>query len=195
MNCKSSVETLNYTEKLPDVIDCKEPVTIVENNWFTEINKLESLNDLSYSTTYTAHHTITDSIERNEIRYAIANNSQEIIKKSFDDIKILNSNNLLDKTYNQIMFNTSTIKDHSDYSSIENLTSETDFEKILFIEIRSYPKQNTFKNYINIFIFNSKENDLLYFDSYYSFCDIRDKKNLDIILTYGLSKLLKTVGG
>ncbi|WP_420322129.1 hypothetical protein [Flagellimonas sp.] len=174
--------------KLPDFQECIGEPEVFDVG--VEFNELKDLNGISYAYTYNLIHSQSDSLEIEGIRKFNSELAKSVVKHIFPRMYFLSDSILRVKNYNDIMFNTSDLKwSHRKPESVQNLLVKTEKEKQLFIEVRTYTHKPQFETNINIFVFDTKLNTLLYFDKVQYHCDIRDKNAYIKILSYALNKL------
>jgi hypothetical protein len=172
---------------------CDDPIKLNED---LSTNSLKNFDNLSFSAAYTSidtyHSAVSDTIAKDSIRYLYAKNIKDLVKLSFPNIEMLNDSMILKKDNPFILKNTGNIwyRNRNLNSSITKLIQESyQSNKQLFIEISSYYYQKQFNNRINIFVFNTTENKLLYLNKLNYICDIRDYESLEKAISYGLLKL------
>lgn len=185
-NCKTKIIE---TRPLPEITNCELPLEIYDPEFKYEINKLIDLKSLSFSAGYTQFHGKFDSIQKNELRYSMANFIESVIKNEIPDIKVLDNSEILNKSYNTIMKNLTLIKARNDYGLIRKVTIKDRNSNQLFIEIRGYPHDKKLTTSIHIYVFDINNKDLLYYDYFKYFCDPRNLDTFAEAIKYGLNKL------
>ncbi len=174
--------------KLPIFQECQENPFIHDDG--VEFDKLESFDEMTYAHAYQMIFSNSDSLQVKRIRDINSKNSRLTVKHILPTVHFLPDSILKSKNYNDIMKNTSDIKWYSrKKKSVENLLVNTEKGKQLFIEVKSYIHDPKFKNYITVFVFDTKNSELLYFDEVQYYCDIRDKDAFIKVLAYALNKL------
>ncbi|WP_046757658.1 hypothetical protein [Kordia jejudonensis] len=178
-------------KKLPPVKICADTQVVYDTDGVFDKNNLNSVSKLSYSTTYTLVFTQTDSLEKDAIRYANGKTAQKVVRKIFPKIAILDDTSFLKRTYKDVMFAMTDVKKHNSDTRavIKLIIPDSNYSEQLFIEVRTYLKNNQFSNYVNIYVFDIERKKLLYFDSVSYECDLRDEIMFTKVLEYGLTKL------
>ncbi|MBC8754774.1 hypothetical protein H2O64_08835 [Kordia sp. YSTF-M3] len=191
--CATSKKTAK--PKLPPMVTCAENAKIYDRDSEFEINKLTTLDSLSYTTTYTRMYMNTDSLERNEIRFRLGKVSTRVVAKLFPEIEFTDASISLNKTYNDILLSTNRIK--------KGGATREYFEKLivpstksnlqLFVELKNGTGDGIFVNHVSIFVIDIKNYELKYYDYILYKCDPRDEIMFMKTLYYGLNKLKKSI--
>ncbi|EAR01922.1 hypothetical protein [Maribacter sp. HTCC2170] len=212
----SSLPKETIFSKLPPLKYCQENPNVESSEAI--LNELVNLKDLSFSHAYNIISVRSDSLEREIIRHTNAKIARTIVKEWLSNVEILPDSLLKVRNYSYVMTNTSNIYSllpQSEQStskrpgmhqmfpkkphivklekSIGELIIPSNREKQLFIEIRTYSSKNQFNNSLNFYVFNTKNNSLLYKDKISYSCDIRDKAAFIKVLNFGLNKLKESV--
>ncbi|AXG72080.1 hypothetical protein KORDIASMS9_04342 [Kordia sp. SMS9] len=181
--------------KLPPIVSCAEDAKIFDQDVKYETNKLNTIEHLSYSTTYVRLYNQTDSLEKNEIRYKLAKTSERVALKVFPTIKLTDASRLLAENYKTILFSTNRVrKNVSDSKYFENLIIPNDQSNLqLFVYVVSGIRDKQFTTSFHFFVLNTTYNSLLYYDYVKTECDPRDETMFMKTLYYGMNKLKNSV--
>ena len=181
--------------KLPPVVTCAENAKIYDQDSKFELNKLITLENLAYSTTYTRLFNQTDSLEKNEIRHKLAKTSERVFKKIFPEGTNLDASRLLAEDYKTILFSTNRVrKGVADAMYFENLIIPNNKSNIqLFVYVVGGIRDKKFTTSFNIYVFNTSNNTVLYYDYIKNMCDPRDEVMFMKTLYYGMNKLKNSI--
>lgn len=193
--CACATTSRLTDEKLPPIRICADLATIYDADSEFDIAELDNFDKLSYSTTYTMIHTQTDSIERDTIRLSFARSAKRVVKNVFPTIALLDEKPLQSKDYVDIMKATTLAKRLGRNSDAieELLIPNPKYTKQLFIEVRTYVKDQEFTNSIRTYVFHTKNKEILYYDAVSYRCDLRDEIMFIKTLYYSLEKLKKSI--
>jgi hypothetical protein len=160
---------------------------------------LKDLDDTSYSFTntiiYGTSGISTDTLEKDSIRMSFSKLIKPKINSLLPNVKILNETNINNISPSKFYKNMRLIESeknidrNSKKRAIKTLSVSDDRSKQMLIFIKSFFSTETFKNKINIIIFDAQTFNLLYLDQIEYFCDIRDYDALEEVISYGLLKL------
>lgn len=181
-------------KQLPKFKACKGEVAVEDPDFTGERNFLEGGEPLSYSHTYLQIHHNSDSIVRERLRKEAADLAETLVRLGYPTIEIASDTIFRYKNYSDISNRTVRIL-HPDISEsrrkkfISELVTPATSHRQLFIQIKSYQTGGTFRNLLNIFVFDTKSLSLLYYDHLAYHCDIRDKTAFSKVLDYAIGKL------
>ncbi len=187
---KKKIEDFNPFE------ECSLPVAFFDIEDYNY--GLKDLDNTSYSFTntiiYGTSGISTDTLEKDSIRMSFSKLIKPKINSILPNVKILNetNNNISpSKFYKNMLLIESekNINRNSKKRALKTLSISDDRSKQMLIFIKSFFSTETFKNKINIIIFDAKTFNLLYLDQIEYYCDIRDYDALEEVISYGLLKL------
>ena len=192
--CKSTLEV----REIPQV-PCEGNISVKEFSYGNFLSPLGDLEDLSYAYTYTILMVPLDTLEREKIRNNNALLAGSVIAKNFPGIEILPDTSLSNMTYNDVLLELSRLEktrtakaDNRDIIGKFLVPSRS--KKQLFIKVTSYYSDKLFRNYINVYVFDTLDKALIYYNPIGYSCDIRDRIAFTEVLQYALNNLKENSG-
>jgi hypothetical protein len=198
MSCGTKIKTepeIKELPKLPELVKCDEEAPIYDQDTEYEFNSIFKLYDLSYSTTYVELRNRTDSLEKNDIRYKLAQTSNKVALKVFPNIKMTNPSQLLAQEYMTIIRATSKMRAQSKnprhYKDIMVPTEESNFQ--LFVCVSATVGKEKNLTHFDFFVIDLSHITVAYHDYIKTECDPRDEIMFMKTLYYGMNKLKNKV--
>ncbi len=213
----TSDDTGNPKSVLPVYTECGEIPKVYEK--VKPIDHLINNPKISFHHLYNSINIRGDSTIREQTRKTNANLARITFKSVFPEFNILNDSLVANKSYSYVHLTTAYIYSNLPYltnltdayldprtgrrmidkpwpdlirkseEAIQNLTVANATPLQLFIELRTYIRDNSYTNNMKIYVFNQRNLKISYYHELEYYCDIRDKDAFVKVLKYAFDNL------